>query len=88
MSAERWEDARRLEEWAGEARVNLLRAAAVIAFYGQHLLNLYAFHDDLGFAEAAPRAAFHLAVTAVTSPGRWPSWSCTSACRGAGYRRG
>ena len=66
MSAERWEDARRLEGWAGEARVNLLRAASVIAFYGQHLLNLYAFHDDLGFAEAGPRAAYHLAVTAVT----------------------
>jgi hypothetical protein len=67
MSAERWEDARRLEGWAGEARVNLLRAASVIAFYGQHLLNLYAFHDDLGFAEVAPRAAYHVAVTAVTA---------------------
>ncbi len=66
MSAERWADARRLEAWAGEARVNLLRAASVIAFYGQHLLNVYAFHDDLGFAEAAPRAAYHVAVTAIT----------------------
>ena len=65
MSAERWEDARRLEGWAGEARVNLLRAAAVIAFYGQHLLNLYAFHDDLGFADAAQRGWFHAAVTAI-----------------------
>jgi hypothetical protein len=65
MSAERWADAQRLEGWAGEARVNLLRAAAVIAFYGQHLLNLYAFHDDLGFTDAAQRGWFHAAVSAV-----------------------
>jgi hypothetical protein len=65
MSAERWEDARRLEGWAGEARVNLLRAASVIAFYGQHLLNLYAFHDDLGFRDADQRGWFHAAVSAV-----------------------
>ena len=65
MSAERWADARRLEGWAGEARVNLLRAAAVIAFYGQHLLNLYAFHDNLGFADLSQRGWFHAAVTAV-----------------------
>ncbi|HZY85624.1 MAG TPA: hypothetical protein VFE78_12390 [Gemmataceae bacterium] len=65
MSAERWADAQRLEGWAGEARVNLLRAAAVVAFYGQHLLNLYAFHDDLGFADPAQRGWFHAAVSAV-----------------------
>jgi hypothetical protein len=40
MSADRWEDARRLEAWAGEVRVNLLRTAALVAFYGYHLLNL------------------------------------------------
>ena len=66
MSDDRWADARRLEAWAGEARVNLLRAASVIAFYGQHLLNLYAFHDDLGFADAAQRGWYHAAVSAVT----------------------
>ena len=34
MSDERWADARRLESWAGEARVNLIRAAALLVFYG------------------------------------------------------
>src|SRR5947209_3607741 len=47
MSADRWEDARRLEAWAGEVRVNLLRTAALVAFYGYHLLNLCFFTPEL-----------------------------------------
>jgi hypothetical protein len=41
-----WADAQRLEGWAGETRVNLIRAAAVVAFYGHHLANVYLIHDD------------------------------------------
>jgi hypothetical protein len=47
MSDTRWEDARRLEAWAGEVRVNLIRAAALVAFYGYHLLNVYVFNPSL-----------------------------------------
>jgi hypothetical protein len=46
MPDTRWEDARRLEAWAGEVRVNLIRAAAVVAFYGYHLLNVYVLSND------------------------------------------
>ncbi|MEK7469997.1 MAG: hypothetical protein AAB074_21725 [Planctomycetota bacterium] len=54
-----WNAAVQVEDWAGELRVNLVRGAAITAFYGQHLLNYFVFKDDLG-------ARFHTAVTAVT----------------------
>jgi hypothetical protein len=59
MSDERWADARRLEAWAGEVRVNLVRAAALVAFYGYHLLNVYVLKDS------AAGGAYHGRVTAV-----------------------
>jgi hypothetical protein len=43
---DRWPDARRIEEWAGEVRVNLIRLAAIVVFYAHHLLNVYLFRDD------------------------------------------
>jgi hypothetical protein len=46
MSEVRWDDARRLEAWAGEFRVNLLRVTALAVFYGYHLLNAYVLSDD------------------------------------------
>lgn len=36
-----WEDAARVESWAAETRVNLLRAAGVAAFYSHHAFNVY-----------------------------------------------
>jgi hypothetical protein len=60
MSDLRWADARRLEAWAGEARVNLIRALALVVFYGQHLLNVYAFRDD-----PTIRGVFHAEVTCI-----------------------
>jgi hypothetical protein len=54
-----WAGARRIEEWAGETRVNLFRLAALLAFYAQHLYNVY-FGDDPSVA-----GAFHLGVTAL-----------------------
>jgi hypothetical protein len=59
MSEQRWADARRLEAWAGEARVNLIRAIALVVFYGHHLLNVYLFRDD-----PAAGGVFHAEVTA------------------------
>ncbi|HMF19131.1 MAG TPA: hypothetical protein VKE98_18115 [Gemmataceae bacterium] len=56
-----WADARRLEEWAGEARVNLVRVAAILAFYAHHLLNVYVFRDDPTVV-----GPFHVATTTLT----------------------
>jgi hypothetical protein len=60
MSNLRWDDARRLEAWAGETRVNLIRAAALIGFYAYHLLNVFVLTDD-----ASLRYAYNLKVTSV-----------------------
>jgi hypothetical protein len=59
MSDDRWADARRLEAWAGETRVNLIRAVALVAFYGHHLLNVYVFKDQ------SAGGVFHVEVTAI-----------------------
>jgi hypothetical protein len=55
----RWEDARRLEAWAGEVRVNLVRLAALIVFYGHHLVNVYLVGDE------SAGGSYHVAVTAL-----------------------
>src|SRR5947209_1948730 len=55
-----WDDACRLEGWAGETRVNLFRLIALVAFYGQHLLTVYLFRDDQSVT-----AEYHTAVTGV-----------------------
>jgi hypothetical protein len=60
MNDPRWEDARRIEAWAGETRVNLIRAIALVIFYGHHLLHVYVLRDD-----PAAGGAFHASVTAV-----------------------
>lgn len=61
MSHARWEDARRVESWAGEVRVNFVRASAVVAFYGHHLLRQYV----LTGTQSPPE--YHQAVTLVTA---------------------
>jgi hypothetical protein len=60
MTEERWEDAHRLEAWAGEVRVNLIRAAALVVFYVHHLLNVFVFSNDDKL-----RGTFHATVTAI-----------------------
>jgi hypothetical protein len=65
LSSDAWVDARRLEGWAGEARVNLIRVAALLVFYGHHLLNVYVFQDDPSL-----RGRFHFSVSALAL-----SWS-------------
>jgi hypothetical protein len=64
MSDPRWEDARRVEAWAGETRVNLIRALALVAFYGHHLLHVYVIRDIFP-DDPEVRGRFHAAVTAV-----------------------
>jgi hypothetical protein len=61
MSDERWADAHRLESWAGESRVNLIRATALVVFYGYHLLEVYV----LGGEPTPETAAYHAKVTAI-----------------------
>lgn len=59
-NADSWSDTRRIEAWAGELRVNLVRLAAILFFYGHHLLNVYLFRDDPTMA-----GPYHAAVTAL-----------------------
>ncbi len=60
ISNGRWEDAQRIEGWAGEVRVNLIRLAAIVGFYGHHLVNVFLIQDDTTLA-----GGYHLAVTVV-----------------------
>ncbi len=57
-----------LEGWAGEVRVNLVRLAALLAFYGYHLLNTFAARDP------GVSGAYHLSVTALAM-----AWSAGAA---------
>ena len=54
-----WELSRRIEAWAGEIRVNLIRIVAIALFYGRHLVELLLTHD------AQIGGMYHLRVTAV-----------------------
>jgi hypothetical protein len=55
-----------VERWAGEVRINLVRLAALLVFYGHHLVNVYFYHDDPTLTPAYIRA-----VTAVAV-----AWAC------------
>jgi hypothetical protein len=55
-----WADAQRIESWAGEVRVNLIRLVALVGFYGHHLVNVYLYRDDPSVA-----GRYHTAVTAL-----------------------
>jgi hypothetical protein len=55
-----WSAAQRIESWAGEVRVNLIRLIAIAALYGHHLLNRYVLKVDM-----LPK--YHLAVTAIAA---------------------
>jgi hypothetical protein len=41
-----WSDAQRLESYAGELRLNLIRLVAIAGFYGYHLLDAYVLRPD------------------------------------------
>ncbi|MBI3856753.1 MAG: hypothetical protein HY293_13780 [Planctomycetes bacterium] len=53
-----WTAAQRVEAWAGELRVNVIRLAAIVAFYGHHLFNQYVLKQEF-----PPR--YTLAVTGI-----------------------
>jgi hypothetical protein len=55
-----WSDAQRLEGYAGEVRVNLLRLAAIVVFYGHHLVNVFLIQDDPSL-----HGNYHAMVTAL-----------------------
>ncbi len=74
-----WRAAEKIEAWAGELRVNLLRLTAIAAFYGHHLLNVYVqraampprFHlaaSGLAAAWAAAAVALHLGLARRWNP--------------------
>ena len=56
-----WSDAQRLESWAGELRLNLIRLLAIAAFYAYHLLDAYVLRDD-----PAVRGDYHTLISVVT----------------------
>lgn len=56
----RWQDMSRLESWAGEVRVNLIRASALVVFFANHLLDVYLFTPD-----RAQILAFHQLATGL-----------------------
>src|SRR5438105_793373 len=58
--ADPWLDATRVESWAGEIRVNLIRMTAIVIFYARHLIELFLSPPD-----APIRGRYHLAVTAI-----------------------
>lgn len=55
-----WNAAQRLEGLAGEARVNLIRLAAILAFYGHHLVNVFVIRDNPSL-----QGAYHTVVTSL-----------------------
>jgi hypothetical protein len=55
-----WLDARRPESWAGELRVNLVRLAAIVLFYGRHLVEFY-----MASPGTPVRGVYHARVTVI-----------------------
>lgn len=55
-----WDQSLRPEAWAGEIRVNLIRLAAIVLFYGRHLIEWF-----LAAPDAPIRGRYHLAVTGL-----------------------
>ena len=60
-----WADTTRIESWAGEVRVNMIRLVAIVLFYGRHLIDFFLHRASLTPAEIE----YHTRVTWVT--GMW-----------------
>jgi uncharacterized membrane protein YsdA (DUF1294 family) len=76
MSDQHWEDARRVEAWAGEIRINFIRVIGLAIFYSYHLLNAYVLSSDPDL-----RGRYNAAVTAVVvawAAGAFALYSCLS----------
>jgi hypothetical protein len=63
-TSDRWDQVRRVEEWAGEVRVNLIRLTGIVLFYGRHLVEYL-----LAGPDAPVRGVYHLRVTWIA--GAW-----------------
>src|SRR5689334_14707311 len=57
----RWQDARRVEAFAGEVRVNLIRLIAIVLFYARHLVQFF-----LASPNDPVRGMYHARVTIVS----------------------
>lgn len=55
-----WAASCRVEAWTGELRVNVVRLAAIVAFYGHHLVNQHLLHQEF-----PPRYSLMIAAIAV-----------------------
>jgi len=53
-----WNAAQRVETWAGELRVNVIRLAAIVGFYGHHLFNQFVLKQEFP-------PGYTLSVTAI-----------------------
>lgn len=56
---QQWIDAQRIEQFAGEIRVNRIRLAAIVVFYVRHLIDVYVAKQQ------AAGGTYHLAVTTI-----------------------
>lgn len=70
-----WLAAQRVEAWAGEVRVNLVRLVAIAAFYAHHLINYYLVRVEL-------TPEFHVAMTGVAV-----AWTLTALAVHVGLAR-
>lgn len=72
-----WTAAGRVEAWAGEFRVNVIRLVAIVAFYGHHLFNQFLLRQEfpprysltvgaIAIVWAVGALALHVALS-----GRW-----------------
>src|SRR5690349_9233043 len=59
-SLDTWNLSRRIEAWAGEMRVNVIRVIAIALFYGRHMIEVM-----LSPRDAPVRGMYHVRVTAV-----------------------
>ena len=57
-----WDDVSRVEAWAGEIRVNLVRLVAIVLFYGRHLVEFF-----MSRPPSNEMMAYHTRVTWVVA---------------------
>jgi hypothetical protein len=69
VAPDSWELSRRVEAWAGEIRVNVIRIAAIVLFYGRHLIELLMSPKD-----SPVGGEYHLRVTGVVLV--WAALAC------------
>jgi hypothetical protein len=60
IPSDSWPDIQRVESFAGEIRVNLIRFAAIIIFYARHLFELWLRRHEIGMMNR-----YNLEVTGV-----------------------